>query len=268
MPLADLKSAGSMSPGSFSPTQVAGLVVWYDFADISSLWKDTARTTPVTADADEIRGVTDKSGNAHHLQASQGATTYPLYKVNIQNGKSVSRHNGNDQVETVDQITLSNDYTIFQVMSRTSTVNVQNGWDGDVGAGPRNFQTRLENAANTFTFLPVPGSGASATVTISAAGTVDIISITCVSNTVNGAKAYANGVHGTDATPPVTVTTARVYALGSSNTPAAGPAGTVQPITGDFCEIIQYNTALSAANHNAVGTYLATKWGKTWTTVT
>lgn len=47
--------------------------VWYDPSDISTLWKDTAGTLPVTADGDAVARIDDKSGNGFHAtQATLG----------------------------------------------------------------------------------------------------------------------------------------------------------------------------------------------------
>lgn len=56
---------------------------WYEIDDISTLFQDSAGTTPVTADSDPVGRVTDKSGRANHLlQATAGAR--PLYKTDGQ----------------------------------------------------------------------------------------------------------------------------------------------------------------------------------------
>lgn len=58
---------------------------WYDPSDLSTLFQDSAATTPVTAADDPVGCILDKSGNGHHLiQAT--ADNRPLYKVDS-NGK-------------------------------------------------------------------------------------------------------------------------------------------------------------------------------------
>lgn len=59
----------------------ANLAARYRFGDTSLLWKNTARSTPVTADGDEIKGVTDDSGNGRHLELATARG--PLYKTNL-----------------------------------------------------------------------------------------------------------------------------------------------------------------------------------------
>jgi len=82
----------------FSPTDVAGLEAWWDFSDITKLYQDSGKTTPVASDGDVIGAVVDKSGNGN--DATQGTTTNkPVYKVNIQNGLSIARFITDDYLD-------------------------------------------------------------------------------------------------------------------------------------------------------------------------
>lgn len=77
----------------FLPNSIAGLVGWWDFSDITSLFQDDARTVPITADGQTIGGVTDRSGSGNHLsQVTAGSRA--TYKVGVQNGLSVARLDG------------------------------------------------------------------------------------------------------------------------------------------------------------------------------
>jgi len=61
------------------PASVA-LDAWYDPSDVSTLWKDTAGTDPVTAQGDIVARVEDKSGNGGHL-TQDIADNCPLYQI-------------------------------------------------------------------------------------------------------------------------------------------------------------------------------------------
>jgi hypothetical protein len=67
---------------------VAGLVVWLDASSITGL-----------ADGDPITTWTDRSGKGNHATAS--GTARPLYKTNIQNGRSIARFDGLNDTMTV-----------------------------------------------------------------------------------------------------------------------------------------------------------------------
>lgn len=69
----------STSAAAFSPSDLS-LAAWYDPSDTSTLWQDTAGTSPVTADGQSVARMDDKSGNGKHLTQTTGAAC-PLYKT-------------------------------------------------------------------------------------------------------------------------------------------------------------------------------------------
>jgi len=93
------RSAG-VAAAPFSPLDIPGLRLWLDFADVSTLFQDAARTTPVTADGQAIGGVTDKSNNGRHAAQAE-LTNKPIYKINQKNGKSIALFDGTNDYMTV-----------------------------------------------------------------------------------------------------------------------------------------------------------------------
>jgi hypothetical protein len=73
-----LNEGGGFSPASLFAGGVVGAV--YDPSDLSTLWQDSARTTPVTADGDPVGCIDDKSGNGNHATQPTGVRR-PLYKT-------------------------------------------------------------------------------------------------------------------------------------------------------------------------------------------
>lgn len=66
----------------FSPADLFALGEdggWYDPSDLSTLWQDTAATTPVTTSGQSVARIDDKSGNGHHLIQSVSGDR-PLYQ--------------------------------------------------------------------------------------------------------------------------------------------------------------------------------------------
>jgi hypothetical protein len=65
---------GVFSPASLSPT------AWYDPSDMSTLFQDSAGSTPVTAVEQPVGRISDKSGNGRH--ATQATTSLkPTYSA-------------------------------------------------------------------------------------------------------------------------------------------------------------------------------------------
>lgn len=73
-----LRSASSWTPARLFAASEVG--AWYDPSDLSTMWKDTAGTTPVTSDGDLVARIDDKSGNGFHATQSTEAAR-PLYKT-------------------------------------------------------------------------------------------------------------------------------------------------------------------------------------------
>ena len=54
--------------------------VWLDPSDLTTLYQDSAGTTPVTADGDPVGRIEDKSGNGNHATQNTAAAR-PLYRT-------------------------------------------------------------------------------------------------------------------------------------------------------------------------------------------
>ena len=234
----------------FDPNGIAGLSAWYDFSDPASLWEDTARTDPVDVDTDIIKGVTDKSGDGHHLSE---ATDGPTYRTGIQNGLSVARFDGtNDKLTSINTLgPLAQPHTIFVVTMITSGAasqfHVLDSSDGNRAA---------IHTPNTFQAALFAGS------TITGTGSVRDSTARVWTTITNGAssKLYLNG--GTaNATGNAGSQSFGIPIVGYGN-----GGGNLWP--GDVHEILIYSGALSLSDINEIGNYLGTKWGITWTTAT
>lgn len=110
-------SSAAVAGAAFAPTDIAGLVLWLDFSDISTLYQDAAKTTPVASDGDVIGAAEDKSGGGKdHTQTT--TATKPTYKTGIQNSLSIGRADGGDELRTLTN-TLNQPMTILAVCMST-----------------------------------------------------------------------------------------------------------------------------------------------------
>ena len=227
------------------PTSISGLVSWYDFADITTLYTDSARTTPVAADNDLIGGVTNKSTDARHLSGS--GVTRPSYKANIQNGKSVARYDGGD-VLTLTAAALSA-FTVFVVFK--ATANSTRGVFEYRASGSVGFRIHNDYSSSTWettiTYYSGAGEGLNrklASLSLPTSYLVDVFK----SNTT----ARRNGADATLSSATAGwVTTA--YGL-------VGQMAGYASLAGDIAEIILYDSLLSAGNVSKVEAYLNAKW--------
>lgn len=69
--LRSASGARQNSGGDFDPMDL-GPLVFYDPADISTLWLDTVGTNPITTDGQRVRRIDDKSGNGYHASLGNG----------------------------------------------------------------------------------------------------------------------------------------------------------------------------------------------------
>lgn len=87
--LASGASASAATP--FSPSDISDLSLWLDANDLSSLFQDSAKTTPVTANNDPVGAWADKSGNGRDAtQATAGLR--PTYLTGVANGLPGIKH--------------------------------------------------------------------------------------------------------------------------------------------------------------------------------
>ena len=225
---------------AFTPASISGLVAWYDFSDAATLFADSARTTPVASDGDAIGGLADKSASANHFSST--TTARPLYKTNIQNGKSIGRGDGSNDSMSNAGIDIGTTYTLFFAMKFA-------------GAGTHIHIS--ETSGRNYTILMTGGTtishGAGAVaVGVSHGMTLPQWAIIHIVRNGTSVSFYKNGTQiGT--TQTLAANTNHIIGYLYSQNGAFSSAI-------DIGEIAVYTNNPSAANVSAMLSYLNTKW--------
>lgn len=218
------------SSSSLTPDQIAGLQLWY-----------AANAITGKSDGDTVTSWTDAGSQGKNLAE---ATNPPTYRTNVINSLPVVRFDGTNDTMTAAAITsISQPLTVFMVV-KSNNLSKDRYWDTRITG-----RTLFGNDTSGYELY-----AGSAVLT---GGTRDT-SWHIFTVIYNGASSIARrdgtsiitGNPGTNAMAPE-------FVVGSD-----GLGGDF--MSGDVAECGVYNSALSTANHNALGQGLATKYGLTW----
>lgn len=231
------------SAPAFTPTDIAGISLWFDAADISTLWQNTACSTAVTTDGQSIQCWQDKSGTGRHAIATSGDAKY---QANGQNGKSVARW-PDPQGAWTNRL----DFTPFSDAGDVSLFFViQNdfapGNNISMFLGSQSTSIKFGYVNNTiFNRLQTSTFG-------DAWPSANSFVIQYQDRNASNQISYAT--NGAD--PAVRLTEAGTFDVGR----LGSCVNTDQVWYGRVAEIIIYNSQVSTANRNLVRNYLNTKW--------
>ena len=222
----------------WSPTDIAGLLLWLDADAITGL-----------GDGDPIATWADQSGNGNDaLQVT--AAKKPLYKTNVANGLAVVRADATDDFLALTSNITGEDLTIIFVVASTKTTP-----NAVFGGGA--FQNRCQlSAIGGSPVFYCAGDYYRYFVDNPAHydGSFHIHGLLVPDKDVSNSAWYIDGslldVRGTVDTTPTSLNIADIL----GNDPW-------HFFDGDIAEFIVYNSILSDADRNLVENYLSTKYG-------
>lgn len=246
---------GSPVPALFAAGEQGA---WYDPSDLTTLFQDSAGTTPVT-DIDQPVGLMlDKSGRGNHaLQATEGSR--PLYRIDG-TGRPYLWFDGVDDG--------------FATPSITPGINVVQVFAGLRKLSDAAAATVIESSTNSTTnsgaFVILAPQSASATYRFSCGGTVQAIAASSgfaapITNVVSGVGDIANDVSKLRVNN--TQTASVVTDQGTGNFLAyplyiGRRGGTSLPFNGAiYGLVVRFGANLDAATINATENWLNTKTG-------
>jgi hypothetical protein len=220
---------------TFTPLQVPGLVAWFKGDGITGL-----------ADAAPVTTWIDSSGQGHDVtQATSG--NRPTYRVNAVNSKPVVRFDGTNDYLKSSAFTLNRPTTVIVVAKSAVTTGTHTYVDGNSGADLYIYKNSTPSYVMDLSILST--------------ATVDTgFHIMAATFDGTNSKWRVNG--GAGVTGSASTSGAGAITLGAFG------SGATNFLNGDIAEVIVYSTVLSLTDLNAVGTYLNSKYGTTWTTAT
>lgn len=138
--------APAWSPSSLFASGEQG--VWYDPSDFSTMFQDSAGTTPVTAVGQPVGKILDKSGRGNHASQSTAAARPVLQQDG--NGKYYLAFDGvDDRLQTVSSVDLSANDSVLSI------VGISKDTDSGVGHVVAFGDTTLPNDGSFFIAAPV-----------------------------------------------------------------------------------------------------------------
>jgi hypothetical protein len=267
-----------LSTWTFDPKTIAGLQLWLDGDDATTLFDETTGGALVAAGGAVARWE-DKSGsNRHATQETFGRR--PNRQDNVQATRRVLRFDGAYNATTSERMIIPNSTSLFNFLhSGTGTVFAVASY-----TIARSFQTMLNNSQtnsgagyilatatdSTYSWNAVARSFAGS----GAAQVYDAVSTNGVLPT-GAFKVITNKIDATNATA---ASRSRLYINGALNSGVNTSTGTASGNSftnmiigasenggyswvGDIAEILIYNSALSDTDRAAVESYLISKWG-------
>ena len=250
--------------GITDPTDIAGLDLWLDASDADTLYTlASGGTTPPADDATTGRWE-DKSGNANHAQQPT-AGDRPLRRVAEVNGLDVLDFTAGPFMYGTANLTprQTDAKSIFvvckmDVSAATTSIFTPYGTDGattgQVGLVTSEIAYRCSSAVWVSTDPCSTTAANIITLTQSGAGNIhDVCDMWLDGTNVTQTAGAGNNLALSDYA-------GANWGIGSGD-PRSG--GGSLPIDGKVCEIIVYDTELSASDRGDVETYLANKWGVT-----
>jgi hypothetical protein len=274
-----LKRGGTWPVAFVNPSSIAGLQLWLDASDATTLFDATSGGSLVAADGGVARWE-DKSGNARH--ATQGTSgNRPLRKTTVQGGKDVLRFDGSNDSLSIPSSTEtfkflhSADSTFFLVFRSGNTSNPLHSPYGIISTGTT---ASLSIGITLYHYDDVTNDTLDFFISRGVGSTWGVYS-----NNVNYLPSNSHAVISCVSRPGDALSQNRVAIRRNSGslTTNNSPQGTETPSTsnsthnltvgsmangenflaGDICEVVIYNVALSDANRTLVENHLLAKWG-------
>lgn len=245
---------GFAGGGGFTPALVAGLRIWLD-ANSGGLFQDSARTIPVVLSGDPVGSWSDVSGNGNNLDQAVAANQ-PTWVTNLINGLPAIRFDGVNDFLAKTGLAGDASWTVFYVVQKRSAPVAGVQTLLNTGSSTARLVTAAATDPNGYVWNNNQAAAAVALGGIATNVTIVVFRVTSAAVM----DTWMSGAGAVNFDPDGAITTITVRRLGGNS--LGGEAADI-----DLAEYVEYDSALTSAQLNAVGSYLATKYGLAWTTV-
>jgi len=240
--------SGEFSPASLFAGGTDG--AWYDPSDLSTLFQDSAGTTPVTASGQPVGKMLDKSGNGNHaVQAT--ASKRPTYTTG--GGLSWLAFDGVDDAMEIQNAAFS--FTGDQSVWVAAKHDTGTGrYIYLMGGKDKGYLFLTERSTGRMRFVPI--TNGTSVISTSVIGTSPIVFGGAWNRSSGDTSLRENGVEYTASKTPADVTVPVVTLLGNGNTAGTGWDGNI------YGAVI-VNNLTTTSETGEVEAYLAAKSGVT-----
>jgi len=244
----EVVQSGEFYPASLFAGGIAG--AWYDPSDLSTLFQDSAGTTPVTASGQPVGLMLDKSGNGNHATQAIAAAR-PIYTEG--SGLAWLAFDGVDDAMEIQNAAFSftGDQSVW-VAAKHDTGNGANIYL--MGGNDKGYLFVTSGSWRQMRFIPINSAGSA--VSASVIGTSPIVFGGAWDRSSGDVSLRENGVEYTVSKTPADVTVPVVTLLGGGNPNGASWDGNI------YGAVI-VNNLTTASKTGEVEAYLAGKAGVT-----
>lgn len=249
----------------FDPAAIAGMSLWLDADDITTLYQDSAKTTQVTSSLDPVGCWADKSTNGWDFIQSDAAKK-PTYVTYQMNNKSVIKADGTEVLANAPNTnwtflhdnTASTVFIVYRVDAGGADEKII---FGTADAVSTEIGVKIYTKENTTGCGIWYRNGTSSTWQHNSKFPVDTPSLVSIQHdpyrTGNDFELHNNMqlVNSYSSTSYTPSSSAPTYPAG-----LFGPGTDVGEFVGGIAEVIVYDSYLSESDRDFVATYLSRKW--------
>lgn len=248
--MAGLSRAYKRRPKSF-PLSIAGLQLWLDASDASTLFTDSAGTIAATADGDPVGHWKDKSGNNINVIQSDGLKK-PALKSSIKNGKNIVRWSSTYGLHLIG--------SSFPALTTQTAVAVLSWYYAPYST------VLLHSNAGTMNYAPCGNDNFENSLSARPRVADNIVSVNTFSWTNNTWGVWKTRHTGSQIKTEKNALTEKTYTHTLSSNVGGLRIGTTrtdqyEQLQGDVAEVIFYNNSISDSDLSALNNYLNVKWG-------